>query len=364
MILGLMLLGMMPLAHAAAVRGTMVLGPGPSQWDSAQVFRPWVIFDGTSFKMWYVGEDSNQADRIGMATSNDGMSWTKYSGNPVLDLGTAGGWDGDSISDACVIFENGQYKMWYTGQQYGATSADDVYEIGYATSSDGIHWTKYASNPVLTPGSLGSWDDKRVWRPSVISTGSSYVMYYRGAALEGQAKAGVATSSDGMHWTKTTVLTMPPGSSGWDAYSRQVGALNIGGVMKSGDTYIMSYSSIKAQQGTPAEIGVASSPDGTNWTPYPDNPVVTYGSSGWDGGPGGVGAGTFAGSMILAAHDQYYVYYAAQSAEGQQPYDIGFVTLAMSQYPIPEYSSTTLVAVVAVLASIGLLRLRAKRPQE
>jgi predicted GH43/DUF377 family glycosyl hydrolase len=313
--------------------------------------------------MWYGGEDSNQADRIGLATSNDGMSWTKYSGNPVLDLGSVGGWDGDSIADASVIKENGQYKMWYTGVQYGATPADDVFQVGYATSPDGIHWTRYAGNPVLTPSSLGSWDDKKVWRPSVISTGSGYLMYYRGSSVAtAQAKAGVATSPDGTHWTKTTVLTMPLGRSGWDAYSRQVGALGIGGVMKSGDTYIMTYSSIKTQN-SPAEIGLASSPDGTNWTPYPDNPVITYGTSGgWDSGPNGVGSSTSTGggggSMILAAQNQYYLYYAAMNPSGV--YTIGAASLSMSTYPIPEYSSAGLVLTVATIALFSLLSLRRK----
>ena len=154
-LLALILTAMMPLAHAAAIQGTQALTVGPAAWDSAQLFRPWVIYDGSSFTMWYAGEDSQGADRIGMATSNDGVSWTKYSGNPVLDLGPPGSWDGDSISDACVIKENGGYKMWYTGQTYGATSADDVFKIGYATSPDGIHWTRDSGNPVLTTGSLG-----------------------------------------------------------------------------------------------------------------------------------------------------------------------------------------------------------------
>jgi predicted GH43/DUF377 family glycosyl hydrolase len=302
--------------------------------------------------MWYAGEDSQGVDRIGMATSSDGISWTKHSGNPVLDLGAPGSWDSDSISDASVIRENGEYKMWYTGQTYGATSADDVFRIGYATSPDGIHWTRYSGNPVLTTGSLGSWDDRRVWRPSVISTGSGYVMYYRGAAvIEGsQAKAGLATSPDGIHWTKTSLLSMPAGGSGWDAYSRQVDALNIGGVMMAGNTYVMAYASIKTRN-SPAQIGLASSSDGTNWTPYADNPLVTYGTSGgWDSGAGGVGAGNFAGSMVLAARNQYYIYYAAQDPSGT--YSIGVATLPISIIPITQVTSTTASVTVSSTISV------------
>lgn len=357
---GLVLLGVRPV-YAAPVQGIQVLNVSPSQWDSDQLLRPWVVFDGSSFTMWYGGEDSKGTDRIGMATSNDGSSWTKYSGNPVLDVGAPGSWDGDSISDACVIKENGGYKMWYTGQTYGATAADDMFRIGYATSPDGIHWTRSSENPVLSPGFLGSWDDKRVWRPSVISTGSGYIMYYRGASVaeDAQAKAGVATSSDGIHWTKTVALTMPAGGSGWDAYSRQVGALNLGGVMLSGGLYIMSYASIKTQN-SPAQIGLASSQDGIVWTPYADNPVITYGTSGgWDSGPGGVGAGNFAGSMIMAAHDEYHVYYAAAGPTGS--YTIGLAILPMSAYQIPEYPSSALVLVAAILVPLGLLSHRWKR---
>lgn len=323
----LLFLPLLALVHpVSSIQGTMVLDLGPTSWDKSQLFRPWVTFDGSSFAMWYGGEDSSGTDRIGFATSKDGIAWTKYSGNPILQGSV--GWEADSITDACVIYDNGQYKMWYTGQKYGATASQDIWQIGLATSPDGIHWTKYSGNPVLTPGSLGSWDDRRVWRPTVISTGSGYVMYYRGASvIEGsQAKAGVATSSDGIRWTKTVVLNMPQGSSGWDSYSRQVSALNIGGVMKSSDEYVMSYSSIKTQS-SPAEIGLADSHDGINWMPYQDNPVVTYGSTGWDGGPGGVGAGNFAGSMPLAAQDKYYIYYAAQDAQGT--YRIGLAILPL-----------------------------------
>lgn len=341
---------MVPLAYAVPIQGMQVLTAGPDKWEEKHVLRPWVIYDGASFKMWYAGENAEGVDRIGMATSTDGISWTKYSDNPVFDVGSPGSWDLDSVNDPCVIFEDNQYKMWYVGQTWGATAADDLYRIGYATSPDGIHWTRYSENPVLTTGSLGSWDDRRVWRPSVISTGSGYVMYYRGAAVgEGsQAKAGVATSSDGVHWTKTAVLSMPAGSSGWDAYSRQVDALNIGGVMKAGDMYIMSYASIKARN-SPAQIGLASSTDGINWNPYTDNPVITYGTSGgWDSGPGGVGAGNNAGSMILAARNQYYVYYGAQDPGSPPTYTIGVATLPISIYPISQTTSTTSFTTVSI----------------
>lgn len=297
-------------AHAqTAVQGQVVLDIG-STWDGTRVFRPSVIYNGSMFMMWYSG-GSGGVHNIGLATSSDGKTWTRYAQdpnfapNPVLTPGSPGNWDSDSVDESWIIQDGGQYKMWYSGQHWNPEGSIQNWEIGYATSPDGIHWTKYTGNPVLMPGTSGSFDDKYVWRPIVVATGSGFLMYYRGAPQTSgtAAKAGFAASSDGIHWTKTGVLSMPQGSSDWDAFSRSTGTLNLGGVIKADATYIMSYSSIKTQD-SPQEIGVATSNDGTNWTPYLGNPVITYGSSGFDK------AGVTRPTIVIVG-DKYYVYYDA-----------------------------------------------------
>ena len=45
-------------------------------------------------------------------------------------------WDGDSH----------QYRMWYSGGEQNEPNA-----IGYATSPDGLTWTKHADNPIFPP---------------------------------------------------------------------------------------------------------------------------------------------------------------------------------------------------------------------
>lgn len=87
-------------------------------------------------------------------------NWEKFVGNPVLDLGVSGQWDDTSVVAATVLLDNGVYKMWYAGND-GTNS-----RIGYATSSDGINWTKYASNPVLDLGVSGEWADFNVNTPT------------------------------------------------------------------------------------------------------------------------------------------------------------------------------------------------------
>jgi hypothetical protein len=62
--------------------------------------------------------------------------WKKYPGNPVLDLGPSGTWDDYDVSGPTVLFDGKKYQMWY----YGSDGSN--YEIGYATSADGIVWVK------------------------------------------------------------------------------------------------------------------------------------------------------------------------------------------------------------------------------
>ncbi len=83
-------------------------------------------------------------------------TWEKYPGNPILEPGLPGSWDEMTLV-SCVIFEDNYYKMWYIGYD-GSTV-----RIGFASSPDGIRWTRADSvNPVLDVGPAGSFDDEGV----------------------------------------------------------------------------------------------------------------------------------------------------------------------------------------------------------
>ncbi len=84
--------------------------------------------------------------------------------HPSADLGAPGSCDSFWAYVNTVLYEGGEYKMWYSG-------FDGVQglRIGYATSSDGVNWTKYAGNPVITNGSSGVWDAVHVQNPRVSS---------------------------------------------------------------------------------------------------------------------------------------------------------------------------------------------------
>jgi hypothetical protein len=165
-----------------------VLDLGASgEWDDYYVYASSVLFEDGIHKMWYSGHDGSNW-RIGYATSPDGIVWTKYEGNPVLNLGAPGAWDDYDVYSPSVLYEDGTYKMWYSGYD------GDHNRIGYATSPDGIVWTKYEGNPVLDLGAPGTWDDRGVYHPSVLFYDGTYKMWY--SASDGyNERIGYATSS-------------------------------------------------------------------------------------------------------------------------------------------------------------------------
>ncbi|MCH7886564.1 MAG: T9SS type A sorting domain-containing protein [Candidatus Marinimicrobia bacterium] len=251
--------------------GNPVLLKGPAEsWENVAVAFPEVILDGSTFKMWYVGDDGTNC-RIGYATSTDGVSWTKHASNPVLDIGASGSWDDERVSPGAVIFDGSSYKMWYWGYD-GAN-----WRTGYATSTDGIDWTKHASNPVMDLGAAGEWDDFWAGISAVIFNGSDYQGWYIGG--DGPSfnfRTGYATSPDGITWTKHASNPVMDFSAGeWDNASAGVGA-----VIYNGSIYEMWY---EGERAGVTQIGYATSTDGLVWTKSDSNPVLLVGPfADWD----------------------------------------------------------------------------------
>jgi hypothetical protein len=256
--------------------GNPVFGVGPSgSWDSSGVGTPSVLFKGGRYELWYSGHSgANSSYRIGFATSPDGVNWTRSEDNPVLTTGSPGAWDSGYVMVPHVVFHDGIYKMWFRGTD------DPIYSahagIGYATSTDGVHWVKYSGNPVLTVGSDGSWDDWMIFSAYVDIEGSSYKLWYSGCD-GANCRIGYATSPDGVHWTKydgNPVLDVGP-SGGWDTTN-----VFYPYVLHNGGAYEMWYS---GYNGSAYGIGHATSTNGVSWDRQPDNPVITTGAAdSWD----------------------------------------------------------------------------------
>jgi len=274
----------------------------PSGYDE-YVGSPCGIKDGEIFKMWYSGGDE---DAICYATSTDGINWQKYGGNPVL-VGDEGTWEDGEVSGPSVIKENGIYKMWY-----GAKG------IGYATSTDGIHWTKYEENPVLKVGPSGSWDAGEIGYPSVIKEGQIYKMWYEAEGEEGgefgsiEEQIGYATSTDGIHWTKyeeNPVLEVGPSGS-WDDL-----AVGSPCVIYHEDIYMMWYGGWSSKFDHPSSIGFVTSLDGINWKKYEENPVLSSIGLSYETTPGDPWVIQDGDTLKIWYSEKECIYYAYEGLE-------------------------------------------------
>jgi hypothetical protein len=216
----------------------------------------------STFEMYDGFEDFNVGAPPTTPIVNPG-EWTRYAGNPILSPGASGAWDDHGATFASVIYDSlaGEFRMYYHGYSYTG-----VHQIGLATSPDGMNWTKYAGNPIVTPGP-GAWDGQSVRVPMVWKEGlTDYRMIYTGAG-SGGLQIGYATSTDGIHWTKSAsnpVFNDPTWAHG---------ATENWGVMKVGSQYLMWYSDFGMRQS-----GIAVSTDLVTWAPYQAGPI--FASSG------------------------------------------------------------------------------------
>jgi hypothetical protein len=168
-----------------------VLTPDASPaWDSVGVTSPSVVYDGATYRMWYVASanENGAGLGIGTATSPDGLTWTKSPENPVLLPGSPGTPDQDGVGSAWIIRDGATYRMWYAGWKGGKTT------LCYASSTDGMGWTRYSGNPVLAGGTSGTWDSQGVFTPSVLLEGGHFRMWMAGRNDGGQPQIGYASN--------------------------------------------------------------------------------------------------------------------------------------------------------------------------
>lgn len=213
-----------------------VLDAGPDgDWDENYIYGGGVLVIDSILHMWYGGHSGSIITtnfRIGHATSPDGVTWTKDTNNPVLDMGPVGTWDGGWVSAGSVIFDGSEYHMWYSAHAVWGSGV----RVGHATSPDGVNWTKDPSNPVLIPDT--SWESTRIDGPVVIFDGTTYRMWYSGGKMY-TWRIGYATSEDGSVWTKygNNPVLRKGSTESWDDRYASVGSV----IDSSGVKYKMWY---------------------------------------------------------------------------------------------------------------------------
>lgn len=204
-----------------------------------------------------------------------------YAGNPVFSGTGRDTWDRSIRERGYILFENGEYRLYYTGydDRKGDASRTDP-ALGLATSKDGFQWTRYSDRPLFAEG----------WTEDV-----NVVHDERGYYMVAEGKDDVAhalSSEDGIHF-------------------REVGPLDIR--LKSGEPIP------KGHRGTPAlwhepgkeylfyereddGIWLATSTDRAVWTNVDDEPVIPRGPDAYD-------RHAVALDQVVKVEGRYYAYY-------------------------------------------------------
>ncbi len=228
-------------------------------YDIHGVGECFVLKDDNNYKMWYVGLSESGVGYGFYAYSSDGLSWTRYSNTPILFPGPPGNWDSWRATPGPVIKEDGVYKMYYQGW----ADNEGVWDIGLATSSDGVNWTKYAGNPILTGG---DWDF-HLCPQSIVKKDNIYYLFYTGRSdfYGGYIfQIGVATSADGITWQKYSGNPVMTNTEPWEGTG-----VAYPSVIYENDQFTMVYEGVKQ---TNTAIGFAYSSDGFAWTKNENNP--------------------------------------------------------------------------------------------
>jgi predicted GH43/DUF377 family glycosyl hydrolase len=244
------------------------------RFDDQHIFAPHVIYENGEFRMYYCGSErcvdagtykgkakapAEKSDqrlfKLGLATSKDGITFTRHSKDPVFSFGD----DVHSVvtatilknPDGSVCREGGKLRMYFAAVDFPkGTYQHDLYET---TSTDGIAWAK--PTPVM----------KNAYAPCVMKEGNRYRMWYTWIDKH-PWHTNYAESEDGTKWTvrdKPCIVM----DQKWEVKDQVYPA-----VIKADGVYLMIYGCYWADDKHTA-LGFAVSQDGLTWTKHPDNPV-------------------------------------------------------------------------------------------
>jgi beta-1,2-mannosidase len=176
-----------PLGPFTRDRANPILTPTSRPWESKFVFNPAAIIRNGLVHLLYRAQGPDGRSSIGLATSRDGVRFTRRS-EPVMVATEPYELPG-GCEDARVVQVGGTYYMTYTG--YDGTSA----RLCLATSRNLTSWTKHGP---LFPDFVTRDVDKPWSKSGAILTkrlGGKYYMYF------GDKDIYYATSTDLIHWT-------------------------------------------------------------------------------------------------------------------------------------------------------------------
>ena len=191
----------LPFGVWRRVSETPVIAPRGNGWEAAGTFNPSVVAQGDKIVMLYRAQDRQGTSRLGYAESSDGVHFTRRADpvfSPAEDYEKDGG-----VEDPRLVRFGETYYLTYTG--YNKKDA----QLCLATSQDLIHWDRKG---VILPANRGNWNVKWTKSGAIVpeKINGKYWMYFLGTSADNRDQAGLASSSDIIHWTEATKAPVLP----------------------------------------------------------------------------------------------------------------------------------------------------------
>ena len=205
------------------------------------------------------------------------VSFEQYGQEPVFTGTGTDTWDQNIRERGYILWEDSLYKMWYTGYNY---DIEPTMHLGYATSKDGINWTRYTDNPVF--------DDYWTEDVQVVKHEGKYYMVAEGV----DDIAHLLTSDDGINWQRQGDLDIR--NKNGEPISK--GPYGTPTLWLEDDQWYLFY-----ERGDLA-VWLAQSTDTRVWTNVQDDPVLNR-------GPQPHEKEGIALNQIIKYKDKYYAYY-------------------------------------------------------
>lgn len=288
-----------------------IFDTGQYDWDRSYNEPGAVVYHEGQFHLLRNGVPGWPAEGSqGYLISDDGINWEEVSSDPVFTTAEVEYAVVSVHAGSLVLDDDGTWMLFFYAYQ-NSDYTRDIF-IGRATA-DALAgpWTP-DSDFIISPGSEGSWDDISVSMPNVLRTDDEWLMYYTGTGSAGPSKIGLATSSDGVTWTKyddpvTTEEAFAESdpvlvgeqdaqnNTRWE-FNRVMHPL----VIPTEDGFSMVYS------GT-GGLGLANSEDGIHWDKYMNNPIFKISET---------PTNALVITRMVHVEDTYYLYFEARRSGG------------------------------------------------
>jgi predicted GH43/DUF377 family glycosyl hydrolase len=185
--------------------------------------------------------------------------WQRFSEAPILSP-RPNSWESAGTFNPAVVEHNGMFVMLYRAQDSQGTS-----RLGYAASSDGIHFTRHPE-PVLSP-ETDYEKDGGVEDPRLVKIDDTYYLTYTGYNKK-DAQLCLATSHDLVHWRRHGVI-LPAYQGNWNVGWTKSGAIVPEKINGKYWMYFLGTAADKTDQ-----TGLAYSTDLIHWTEATRQPVL------------------------------------------------------------------------------------------